>query len=66
MFFIEAKRSNIQKAEITFFIFSAVFVFCKVNILLFLSLLNLIIASVGRWVGGSVVSRFNKNQCFYI
>ena len=35
------------------------FVFCKVNILLFSSLLNVIIASVGRrvggrWVGGSL------------
>ena len=35
------------------------FVFCKVNVLLFSSLLNMIIASVGRWfcgrlVGGSV------------
>ena len=28
--------------------------FCKVNILLFSSLLNMITASVNRWVGGSV------------
>ena len=26
------------------------FVFCKVNVLLFSSLLNMIIASVGRWI----------------
>ena len=51
------------------------FVFCKVNALLFSSLLNMIIGSVGRWVcgrwvggsvgkwsvvGGSVVGGFNK------
>ena len=30
------------------------FVFCKVNISLFSSLLKMITASVGRWVGGSV------------
>ena len=30
--------------------------FCKVNILLFSSLLNMITASVGRWVGGRWVS----------
>ena len=39
--------------------FPAVFMFCKLNILLFSSLLNMITASVGRWVssrwvGGSV------------
>ena len=28
--------------------------FCKVNIMLFSSLLNMITASLGRWVGGSV------------
>ena len=28
------------------------FVFCKVNVLLFSSLLNMIIGSVGRWVCG--------------
>ena len=49
-----------------------VFVFCKVNVLLFSSLLNMIIASVGlwsvgRWVSGrmadwSVVGGFNKTQ----
>ena len=58
-----------------FYIFSAVFVFCKVIVLLFSSLLNTIIASVGWWVcgrwiggsvgkwsvvGGSVVGGFNK------
>ena len=37
-----------------FYIFPAVFVFCKVNILLFSNLLNMIIRSVGRWVGGTV------------
>ena len=56
------------------------FVFCKVNILLFSSLLNIVIASVGRWVGGrwvggrlvggTVVGGFNKTpqgQCtFYL
>ena len=31
------------------------FVFCKVIVLLFPRLLNTIITSVGRWVGGSVV-----------
>ena len=51
--------------------------FCKVNVLLFSSLLNMIIASVGWWVGGlvgkwsvvgwsvvggSVVGGFNKTQ----
>ena len=30
------------------------FVFCKVNVLLFSSLLITIIGPVGRWVGGSV------------
>ena len=29
--------------------------FCKVNIMLFSSLLNMITESLGRWVGGSVV-----------
>ena len=29
--------------------------FCKMKIFLFSSLLNIIIESVGRWVGGSVV-----------
>ena len=28
--------------------------FCKVNIMLFSSLLNVITESLGRWVGGSV------------
>ena len=37
-----------------FNIFSAVFMFCKVNILFFSSRLNMVTASVGRWVGGSV------------
>ena len=32
------------------------FVFCKVNVLLFSSLLNMIIASVGRWVCGRTIS----------
>ena len=31
------------------------FVFCKVNVLLFSSLLNMIIASVGRWFCGRLV-----------
>ena len=31
------------------------FIFCKVKILLFSSLLNMTTASVGRWVGGPVV-----------
>ena len=53
-----------------FYIFSAVFVFCKVIVLLFSSLLNTIITSVGHWVcgrwvggsvvGGTVVGGFNK------
>ena len=46
------------------------FVFCKVNVLLFSSLLNMIIGSVGKWsvVGGSVVGGFNKTRynCVYI
>ena len=54
MFFTEANRSKIF--QITdrerFYISPAVFMFCKVNILLFSSLLSMIIASVGRWVSG--------------
>ena len=53
------------------------FVFCKVNVSLFSSFLNMIIGSVGWWVGGSmckwsvvgwsvvggsVVGGFNKTQ----
>ena len=58
--------------EVTFYIFPAVFVFCKVYILLFSGLLNMIIASVVRWVGGligkwsvvdwSVIGGFNKTR----
>ena len=69
MFFMEANRSKVFEIidRRTFYIFPAVFVFCKVNILLFSSLLNMITASVGPWVsgqlvGGSMVSRFNKTQ----
>ena len=46
--------------------------FCKVNIMLFSSLLNMITESLGRWVGGpcvgwsvgewSVVGGFNKTH----
>ena len=58
---MEASRSKVFEIidRITFYIFPAVFMFCKVNILLFSSLLNIITPSggrcvVGRWVGGSV------------
>ena len=44
-----------NKSEVKLYIFQAVFVFCKVNILLFSSLVNIITASVDRWVGGQVV-----------
>ena len=56
MFFMEANRSKVFEIidRRTFYIFPAVFMFCKVNILLFSSLLNMTTASVGRWVGGSV------------
>ena len=72
MFFMEANRSKVFEIidRRTFYIFPAVFMFCKVNILLFSSLLNMITASVGwwgsgQWVGGSVgkwsvVGRFDK------
>ena len=55
--------------------------FCKVNIMLFSSLLNIITSSLGRWTGGSVskcsvigwsvvagsvVGGFNKSPCFAI
>ena len=43
-----------NKSEVKLYIFQAVFVFCKVNILLFSSLVNIITASVDRWVGGQV------------
>ena len=36
--------------------------FWKVDILLFSSLLNIITASLGRVVGGSVVGGFNKTR----
>ena len=50
MFFMEANRSKVFEIinRRTFYIFPAVFMFCKVKILLFSSLLNM-------WVGGSVV-----------
>ena len=58
---MEASRSKVFEIidRIRFYIFPAVFMFCKVNILLFSSLLNIIAPSggrcvVGRWVGGSV------------
>ena len=53
---MEASRSKVFEIidRITFYIFPAVFMFCKVNILLFSSLLNIITPSGGRWVGGSV------------
>ena len=53
MFFMEANRSKVFEIidRRTFYIFPAVFMFCKVNILLFLSLLKMITASVGRWIG---------------
>ena len=72
MSFMEANRSKVFEIidRRTFYIFPAVFMFCKVNILLFSSLLNMITASVGwwgsgQWVGGSVgkwsvVGRFDK------
>ena len=44
-----------HQSEVKFYIFQAVFVFCKVNILLFSSLVNIITASVDRWVGEQVV-----------
>ena len=54
MFFMEANRSNIFQIidRRTFYIFLAVLMFCKVNILLFSSILNMITASLGRWVCG--------------
>ena len=69
---MEASRSKVFEMVdlITFYIFPAVVMFCKVNILLFSSLLNKINASGARWVGGrwvdgsvvgsSVVGGFNK------
>ena len=57
------------------------FVFCKMNVLLFSSLLNMIIGSVGRWVygrwvgesagkwsvvDGLVVGGFNKTRLNHI
>ena len=53
-FFMEANRSNFFEIidRRTFYIFPAVFMFCKVNILLFSSLLKMTTASVGRLVGG--------------
>ena len=50
MFFVEANRTKIID-RIRFYIFPAVAMSCKVNILLFSSLLNMITASHGRWVG---------------
>ena len=54
MFFMEANRSKVFEIIDwrTFYIFPAVFMFCKVKILLFSSLLNMITLSVGWWVGG--------------
>ena len=54
MFFMEANRSKVFEIidRRTFYIFPAVFMFCKVKILLFSSLLNMITLSVGWWVGG--------------
>ena len=54
MFFMETNRSKVFKiiGQRKFYIFPAVLMFCKVNILLFSSLLKIITASVGRWVGG--------------
>ena len=54
MFFIEANRSKIFQItdRATFYIFPAVLMFCKVNIMLFSSLLDMITASLCRWVGG--------------
>ena len=55
-----------NKTEVKFYIFQVVFVFSKVNILLFSSLVNIITTSVGWWVGGrlvvgrSVAGGFNK------
>ena len=74
MFFMEANRSKFFAIidRRTFYIFPAVFMFCKVNILLFWSLLNMITASMGRWVsgrwsvvGGLVVGGFNKILLLY-
>ena len=44
-----------SKTEVKFYIFHAVFVFCKLNVLLFSSLVNIVITSVGRWVDGRLV-----------
>ena len=54
MSFMEANRSKVFEIidRRTFYIFPAVFMFCKVNILLFSSLLNMITASVGWWGSG--------------
>ena len=54
MFFMETNRSKVFRIidRRKIYIFPAVLMFCKVNILLFSSLLKIIIASVGRWVGG--------------
>ena len=69
---MEASRSKVFEMvdRITFYIFPAVFMFCKVNILLFFKSFKQINASGARWVGGrwvdgsvvgrSVVGGFNK------
>ena len=67
MFFMEANRSKVFEIidRRTFYIFPAVFMFCKVNILLFSSKNDYCVSrSVGRWVSGrwSVVGGFNKTH----
>ena len=62
MFLMKANRSKVFKIinRRTFYIFPAVFIFCKKNILLFSSLLKIITASVGCLVDGRWVGGFNK------
>ena len=44
-----------SKTEVKFYIFQVVFVFCKLNVLLFSSLVNIVTTSVGQWVDGRLV-----------
>ena len=58
---MEANRSKIFKIKVLHF--PAVFVFCKVNLLLFPSVLNMnycVSGSVGLWSVGPWVGGFNK------
>ena len=54
MFFMEASRSKVLYIiyQIIFYVFPAMFMFCKVNIFLFSTRLNMITASVGQWLVG--------------